>query len=525
MFWPATAFSSRSAINRRSFLLTTGSLAAASVWASRAEGFVRRHVGFGAYPFSLGVAAGDPAPDGFVIWTRLAPKPLEGGGMPPEAVEVDWQVAEDEQMTKVVRSGKTVATPDWGHSVHVEVAGLRPDRWYFYQFRAGGEISPVGRSRTFPAADALADRLRFAFASCQHYEYGHFTAYEHMCDEELDFVVHLGDYIYEGKASEKKVRKHNSPEIDSVEDYRNRHALYKSDAALQAAHQQFPWLVAWDDHEFDNNYANDVSEQPDVAPEEFLLRRARAYQVYYEHMPLRRTSLPHGPEMPIYRRVPFGRRAEFFVLDTRQYRTDQPCGDGRKEPCEAVYDPQATLLGDRQEQWLVGGLTDSAGRWNVLAQQVMMARVDRGPGDKTAYSMDQWPGYEVCRRRLLKSIHDCGVSNPLVLTGDIHSNWANDLIADFDDLDSQVVASEFVGTSITSGGDGTDAPKYLADMLGENPFVKFHNTQRGYVACELTPAVCRADYRVVEYVTRPGSPIATRASFVIEDGKRGLQKA
>jgi alkaline phosphatase D len=346
-----------------------------------------------------------------------------------------------------------------------------------------------------------------------------------MRGEDLDFVVHLGDYIYEGKASDKQVRKHNGPEIDSLDDYRNRHALYRSDAALQAAHQRFPWLVAWDDHEFDNNYANDVSEQPDVAPEAFLHRRARAYQAYYEHMPLRRTSLPHGPDMPIYRRVPFGRLAEFFVLDTRQYRTDQPCGDGRKEPCEAVYDPQANLLGERQENWLVGGLADSAGRWNVLAQQVMMARVDRGPGDKTMYSMDQWPGYEVCRRRLLKAIHDRGVSNPLVLTGDIHSHWANDLIADFDDLDSQIVASEFVGTSISSGGNGVAEPKYLADMLAENPFVKFHNTERGYVSCELTPEHCRADYRTVEYVTRPGAPLLTRASFIVENGKPGLQKA
>ncbi len=525
MFWPADAYSPYSMINRRSFLAASSSLAAASIWASRAEGVVRRQARFEGYPFSLGVASGDPSADGFVIWTRLAPKPLEDGGMPAEVVEIDWQVAEDEQMSKIVRSGKTVATPDWAHSVHVEVAGLRPDRWYFYQFRAGGEISPVGRSRTFPAADALNEKLRFAFASCQHYESGYFTAYDHMRNEDLDLVIHLGDYIYEGAARDDQVRKHNSLEIDSLDDYRNRHALYKTDPALQAMHLAHPWLVAWDDHEFDNNYANDISEHAGVPRDEFLQRRARAYQAYYEHMPLRRSSLPQGPDMPIYRRVPFGRLAEFFVLDTRQYRTDQPCGDGRKEPCEAVYDPQATLLGDRQEQWLLGGLSDSAGRWNVLAQQVMMARVDRGPGDKTAYSMDQWPGYEVSRRRLLKAIHDRGVSNPLVLTGDIHSNWANDLIADFDDLDSKIVASEFVGTSITSGGNGAAEPKYLADMLSENPFVRFHNTERGYVTCEVTPEQCRADYRVVEYVTRPGAAIATRASFVVENGKPGLQEA
>lgn len=525
MFWPADAFRPHAAMNRRSFLLTTSSLAAASIWASRAEGAVRRQIAFDGDPYSLGVASGDPTADGFVIWTRLAPKPLEGGGMPAEAIEVDWQVAEDEQMMKVVRSGKAIATPDWGHSVHVEVAGLRPNRWYFYQFRAGGEPSPVGRSRTFPAPNAMSKRLRFAFASCQHYENGYYTAYEHMRDEDLDLAIHLGDYIYEGPAKDGLVRKHNSPEIDSLDDYRNRYGLYKSDAALKAIHGHLPWLVTWDDHEFDNNYANDISELPGIEREPFLQRRARAYQVYYEHMPLRRSSLPQGPDMQIFRRVAFGRLAEFFMLDTRQYRTDQPCGDGRKEPCDAVYDPKATLLGDRQEHWLLGGLSDSAGRWNVLAQQVMMARVDRGPGDKTAYSMDQWPGYEVSRRRLLKAIHDRAVANPLVLTGDIHSNWANDLIADFDDLESRVVASEFVGTSISSGGNGAAEPKYLGAMLAENPFVKFHNTERGYVSCELTPDECRADYRTVEYVTRPGAPINTRASFIVESGKPGLQKA
>jgi alkaline phosphatase D len=525
MFWNASAYRDRPTVNRRSFLAAGGSLAAAAVWASRAEGAVRGQTKLADYPFRLGVASGDPSPDGFVIWTRLAPKPLEGGGMPGEAVEVAWQVAEDEQMTRVVRQGKTIATPDWAHSVHVEVEGLRPDRWYFYQFKAAGEVSPVGRSRTFPAAESNPARLRFALASCQHYEYGYFTAYEHMVREDLDLIAFLGDYIYEYAANEKRPRQHNSHEVTSLDDYRNRYALYRQDPLLQAAHRKCPWLVTWDDHEFDNNCAGDVSEEPDVKREDYLARRARAYQVYYEHMPLRRSALPHGPDMRIYRNVPFGRLANFFVLDTRQYRTDQPCGDRLKPQCPEALDPRATLLGEKQEAWLLDGLTASPTKWNVLAQQVMMARVDRKPGEEIAYSMDQWPGYEMNRRRVLRAFCDRKISNPDVLAGDIHTNWANDLLIDFDNVESRVVASEFVGTSITSGGDGAAQPRNLDGLLADNPFVKFHNAERGYVKCEVTPGQWRADYKTVEFITRPGAALNTRASFVVEDQQPGPQRA
>ena len=376
----------------------------------------------------------------------------------------------------------------------------------------------------------MPDKLQFAFASCQHYEDGYYTAYEHMLREDLDLVIHLGDYIYEGPAivadkTNKKVRKHvGDKELASLDDYRNRHAQYKTDEALQAMHGHVPWLVTWDDHEFDNNCAGAISEEKDVKPEAFLRRRAAAYQAYYEHMPLRRASLPRGHDMKIYRRVSFGRLAEFFVLDTRQYRTDQPCGDGNKPPCPANFDPKATALGEEQERWLLDGLAASSGKWNVLAQQILMARVDRTPGEGESYSMDQWPGYEIARRRLLNFLDTQKITNPIVIAGDIHTNWANDLIANFDDLDSRVVASEFVGTSLSSGGDGTANPKSL-NVMPENPFVKFHNAERGYVTCRVTPKECRGDYQVVKYVTRRGAPMITRASFVVEDGRRGLQKA
>lgn len=512
-------------LNRRSFLIATSSLAAAALWSTRALGAVTKLPVFSAYPFQLGVASGDPASDGFVLWTRLAPKPLEGGGMKPEPVEVAWQVCEDEAMTKVVQKGTTVATPEWAHSVHVEVAGLKPERWYWYQFKAGGEVSPKGRTRTMPEAKALPGKVRFAFASCQHYEAGFYTAYEHMLREDLDLVFHLGDYIYEGPAKDGGVRRHNSKEIFTVEDYRNRYALYKSDPALQAMHAAAPWFVTWDDHEFDNNYANLTPEEKAVVPFPFGQRRAHAYKAYYEHMPLRRASLPQGSDMQLYRRQNFGRLAEFFVLDTRQYRTDQPCGDKGKPPCAEVMNPDATILGAKQRDWLFRGLEQSAGTWNVLAQQVMMARVDRAAGPDVILSMDQWPGYEMDRRRVLKHFAEKRISNPIVLTGDIHCNWANELIADFDQLDSKVVGTEFVGTSISSNGDGQDERKQTQAILAENPFVKFFNAQRGYVKCEVTPGQWRTDYRVVPYVTRPGAPVETRQSFVVEAGRPQLQVA
>ncbi len=480
---------------------------------------------FADYPFQLGLASGDPAADGFVLWTRLAPKPLEDGGMPLVNIAVDWQVSKDENMTQVVAKGQTIATPELGHSVHVEVKGLESDRWYFYQFKAGGELSPVGRTRTAPAKDAMLDKFQFAFASCQHFESGYYTAYEHMLKEPLDLVVHLGDYIYEYAGKDNRVRKHLGPEINSVEDYRRRISQYKMDPALQAMHAAVPWIVTWDDHEFDNNYANAISEEAGIVKEAFLKRRANAYQAYYEHMPLRKASIPRGPDMKLYRNVAFGRLLEFDVLDTRQYRTDQPCGDKSGPLCEGAYDSKATMMGRKQERWLARQLRKSKAEWNVLAQQVMMAKIDRDAGEKKRYSVDQWPGYEVSRKKLMEFLSKDVVSNPVVLTGDIHSNWVNELKVDYDRAGSQTVAAEFVGTSITSGGDGIFKPQNLDGLLSDNPCLKFHSRERGYVKCTVTPKTWQSDYQAVEYVTKPGAPLITRASFVVENGRKVIEKA
>ena len=504
-------------LGRRQFV-RLAAIAAAATGCSRQD----RGPSFSADPFALGVASGDPSPDGFVLWTRLAPDPLNGGGLSGD-VGVRWEVAGDEGFRQLVQSGTATAPAELAHSVHVEVTGLEADRWYWYRFLAGDAVSTAGRARTMPTPESMPERLSLAFASCQHYETGFYTAYEHMAAEHPDLVFHLGDYIYEGPAR-PRIRAHRGEELASLEDYRNRYALYRSDPDLQLAHAACPWIVTWDDHEVDNNYAADISEQPDVRREAFLQRRARAYQAYYEHMPLRVSQLPQGPSMRLYRKLSFGRLAQFTVLDTRQYRTDQPCGDRTQPPCEGASDPTATLLGDDQRSWLFNALSESSAEWNVIPQQVMMAQVDRMPGDDVRYSMDQWPGYAASRDRLLGFVAERRVRNPVILTGDIHSNWVNDLLLDFGDPASPVVATEFVGTSISSSGDGGPNTEYAEGVMRDNPFVKLQNAQRGYVSCEVTPGRWTARYSVLDRVSVRGAPRQTLAEFAVEAGRPGAQR-
>ncbi len=515
-------------ISRRHLLAQAAVLASLPVIGGRVEGRVVRAASFKDDPFTMGVNSGDPDPLGFVIWTRLAPKPLEpSGGMPAEKVAVRWEVAKDEGMSQVVRKGTAVATPQLGHSVHVELNGLEPGRWYWYRFHAGDATSPVGRARTTPAASGEPERLKFAFASCQHYEAGLFTAYEHMIKDDLDLVVHLGDYIYEGPGREKGVRKHHGAEIKSLDDYRARYAQYKSDEHLKKMHAHCPWVVTWDDHEVDNNYAGAISEEKNVTPAELLERRANAYQAYYEMMPLRARTLPRGPNMDLYRSVNFGRLASFQVLDTRQYRTDQPNNDKRSPLNADALKPSNSLLGTMQANWLKSRLLASPATWNILAQQVMMGMVGFRDmdGADPVYSMDQWPGAAHERMAIVRFLQERKVLNPVVITGDIHSNWVNDLRVDDRKPDTPVVATEFVGTSISSGGNGAAVLPNQEKRLAGNPFVKFFNAQRGYVRCTVTPKTWRSDYQVVEEVTKPGAPAVTRASFVVEAGQPGAKKA
>ncbi len=501
--------------NRRAFL---GSLFAIGATSLLAQPRFRDN------PFTLGVASGYPHPDGMVLWTRLM------GDLGPASIPVRWEIADDEAMRTIVASGSAEAPPAWAHSVHAEVRGLAPDRWYFYRFLAGNAVSPVGRTRTAPATNAAVPRLRFAFASCQHYEQGWYTAHRHMANDDLDLVAFLGDYIYESSWGREHVRKHDAGEPYTLDEYRARYALYKSDPDLQLAHAACPWIVTWDDHEVDNDYANDRPE--DGMPREpFLARRAAAYRAYYEHMPLPASMRPVGPDMRIHTALPWGRLANFFVLDGRQYRDPQVC-PGRRGGGSTVVDPEIcteigdrgrSLLGAAQEGWLERSLADSKAGWNILAQQTLMAQLDRKLGPGRQFWTDGWNGYPAARRRLLEFVGSRKISNPVVIGGDVHMHWVADLKPDFDDDRSPVVASEFCGTSITSQG---GSQKMVDALARENPHIRYgRSDHRGYVRASIAGGRFNAELIGLETVKRPDSRAEVLARFVVEDGKAGPRPA
>ncbi|MFC4250194.1 alkaline phosphatase D family protein [Sinimarinibacterium flocculans] len=476
-------------------------------------------------PFSLGVAAGDPVADGFVIWTRLAPNPLDGGGMDPVPVEVVWEVAEDEAFRKIASAGTAVAEPAWAHSLHVEVEGLKPDRWYWYRFRYGAAISPVGRARTAPVLWSAIERLRFAYASCQHYEHGHYAAWRHLAAESPDLILHLGDYIYE-TSSPRAVRRHETArEPQTLDAYRNRYARYRLDPDLQAAHAACAWLVTWDDHEVDNDYAGPYSQDRDPV-DAFLLRRAAAYQAYWEHLPLRNAMRPQGARLPLFQRRGFGDLVMFHVLDTRQYRDDQACATPERggarvvAPCAQMLDPSRCLLGTRQENWLLHGLSGSPARWNLVAQAMLMAPLDQTPGPEVGVWTDGWDGYPAARERILRHLAQRRTANPVVIGGDIHSFWATELSAGGE---RDPVATEFVGSSISSHPPPHDR---FAAMLAENPHVRFFDARpRGYVRCELTPERLDVSMRAISDAGDPQASVSTLAAFVVESGRARVQSA
>ncbi|HEX7053246.1 MAG TPA: alkaline phosphatase D family protein [Burkholderiales bacterium] len=513
--------------DRRRFLLALAAVGVLPALPARAQLDARPR--FGASPFTLGVASGYPQPRRVVLWTRLAPEPLApGGGMGAEAVAVHWELAQDESLKETVASGTAYASPAWAHSVHVEVAGLQPGRPYWYRFRAGDALSPIGRTHTAPGRAARPARLRFAFASCQHYEQGYYGAYRHLVADEPDLVLHLGDYIYESSWGRELVRSHGDGEAVTLEDYRRRYALYKSDPDLQAAHAACPWLFTWDDHEVENDYAGERSQHNDD-PAWFLARRAAAYKARYEHLPLPRAMVPFGPRARIYTRSAYGSLAEFFVLDGRQHRAAQACprpgrGGGNRvspEECAALADPSRSLLGEAQEAWLGAGLAASRARWTFVAQQTRMAQWDERVGPGRAAWTDGWDGYPAARRRLLEALAQ--KANGVVLGGDIHAFNVNALKLDFDDAAAPVVAAELVGTSVTSQG---WAQKRLDALRADNPHVLLADGRhRGYVRAELTPQALKVDLRAMEHVRTPDAACSTLASFVVQDGRPGPQPA
>jgi alkaline phosphatase D len=518
-------------MDRRRFLLASGTLAGAALLGRLPADATATAPRWQVDPFTLGIASGDPAPDGVVLWTRLAPDPLQAnGGMPPRDVAVRWEVAGDPSFRRHVRKGWALATPELAHSVHVEVGGLAPDREYWYRFTAGSARSAVGRTRTLPGRGARTPEVAFAFASCQRWDEGYYPAYAHMAEDDIDFVVHLGDYVYEygidanGGYRNVPVPEQFRPETVTLDRYRLQHALYRTDPDLQRAHALFPWFVTWDDHEVENDYTGTVPQDPPGGAA-FLARRDAAYRAYYEHLPLRRISLPRGHDVKLYRRFGVGDLVEFNVLDGRQYRSDHPCGDGETPRCDAALDPSQTMLGFEQERWLEHGLARSGARWNVLGNQVLMAQLDHVAGPDQVFWNDSWDGYPAARRRMLEHIVRARARNPIVITGDWHSTFVSDIKLDFDDTAAPVVATEFSGTSISSNGDAIVYGPYYGPMIPNNPHIKFFDgDRRGYVRCRVTPREWEADLRMVTTVSRPDAPAYTFASFVVEDGRPGAQR-
>ncbi len=491
-------------------------------------------------PFALGVAAGEPRADGFAIWTRLAPDPLSTdpatpGGMSGGDVPVAFEVATDPGMRDVVRRGVAPAESRYAHSVHVELTGLAADRPYWYRFRHGDAESRIGRAITVAAPGTPVGRLKMAFVSCSNYEHGWFSAYRHLAAESPDVVLYLGDYIYETvDRKHRGVRVHSDGvEASTLPTYRNRYAQYRLDPDLQALHATTTALLTWDDHEVSNDYADRWSQTFDD-PAAFLRRRAAAYQAYYEHMPVRPSrSTPDGPSLRVYDRFRFGDLVEIAMVDGRQYRSRGACygppakGKGHVETvaaCAELVDASRSMIGLAQERWLFDGLARSAARWNVIGQDVLMAQLKRRtPAGDFGFWTDDWNGYPASRARLIDHLAASRVRNPVVVGGDIHSFWANDLKADFDDPASATVATEFVGTSISSNGpsDATFRP-YLAD----NPHIRFFDAGRhGYAIADIGPSTMTMTYRTVSDVRDPRATLGTLKRFVVEDGRAGVVEA
>lgn len=518
-------FSRRELLRNASILAAVGIATQLSAAAS-AAGRVTRRGKFGAYPFPLGVASGDPVNDGFVLWTRIAPAPFDPLAFTDESVEVGWEVARDQQFRSIAAQGVEIARRALGHSVHAEARGLEPGRPYWYRFSLrGGDFSPVGRAWTAPPVHSTPPVFRIAQASCQHFEQGYFNAYDIMAADAPDLVLHLGDYIYESSWG-KQVRRHDGPEPLSLDEYRARHALYKMDESLQAAHAMCPWLFTWDDHEVDNDYANDSAE--DFVPrDQFLARRAAAYQSYFEHMPLRFTAVPRAAEMRLYQRSQFGSLIELSIMDSRQYRSDQACGTAERgggqvvpNTCQDLADPARTMLGVDQERWLTGGFRRSGATWNVIGSAQTFSRLKQSNRDGVESSWtDDWNGYPQARQRILSAMEAAKLANPVILGGDIHSYWVHDVMSDYADPAAKVLGTEIVGTSITSSGPDFET---FSKMLPANPHVKFFDSRRrGYVLNTVTPGSWRTDFRVSEDVTTRRSAGSTLASFAIEAGRPG----
>ena len=501
---------------------TTASTAAPDTAAAATTTSTLAPVDLGGDPFTLGIASGDPDATSVVLWTRLAPEPMSGGGMPADDVAVLWEVSATDDFTEIAVSGTETATATFGHSVHA-LATLGEGDW-FYRFRVGEYISPVGITRRSPAGGVAT--ARFAVGSCQNYSDGYYAAHRDIAEQQPDFMVWLGDYIYEGVGlpfdPDVAAREHVGDEPTTVDGYRMRYSQYKGDPNLQAAHAVCPWFVIWDDHEVENNYA-DLTPQDPADAAGFEARRFAAYQAWWEHQPVRlQPPTAADQEYRIYRETQWSDLIQVALLDGRQYRSDQACGDATLQiepPCPEAADPARTMLGAEQEQWLLETLGASTAVWNLIGNQVILADATF---NGAVLNFDQWDGYPVARARLLQAFADAAIANLVVVTGDIHLAAVAQLRAG-DGGTGTPVGVEFVTTSISSDGLVGDE---LTDILKTFPaLVDAELAYRGYTLHTVTREDWTAEYRIVDEVDDPNSAVTTYGTYVVAAGTNTVAKA
>lgn len=521
-------------LSRRSFLYYTGPLAVLPVLPQQCSKLVDGYENHGS-PFLHGVASGDPLDDRVVLWTRVS-----GDSGAPETVVVAWVVSKDASFSRVVASGVTSTDESVDFTVKVDPSGLDAGTTYYYRFRALGHDSPIGRARTAPRGNVA--RARLAVVSCSNYPYGYFNAYAALARRaDLDAVIHLGDYLYEyangayGDGTALGRVPTPDREIVTLSDYRARHAQYKTDADLQEAHRQHPFIVVWDDHEVTNDAWQNGAENHQAEEGDFQERKAAAIQAYFEWMPIRAEK--GDARGRVYRAFQYGKLLDLIMLDTRNAGRDQQPSD----PCDfaTIADPERQLLGQEQEAWFFAELTRSqrrGARWRLLGQQVMFAQLVNvlAPGG-CIFNPDQWDGYAAARGRVLEKLASGGIDNVVVLTGDIHSSWASELTATPFDAASYdpttgrgSLAVELVTPGVTSPGidDATQAAQFGGAIRATHPHIKYVDLfHRGYALLDVTRERLQCEWYHVATIREPSTQETLANALQVESGSNHLTPA
>ena len=478
-------------------------------------------------PFALGVASGVPRAESIVLWTRLLFRENSCVDCEPSII-VRLDVYADDACKKRVQTLLVATNASRGYSVHAHIRKLQPATDYWYKFSQGDAQSTVGHTRTAPALNADVRELRIALTSCQHYEQGQYIAHAEIAKQQLDFVLFMGDYIYESSNPQYAIRKHNGEEPKTLSQYRERYEQYKRDPMLQASHAAHPWVMMWDDHEVVNDYANDTDRNY-TDPQQFLLRRAAAYQAYFEHQPVLLGPDKNNPaDMRLYEQLTWGKLADVWTLDCRQYRSPQACrdpvrGGGRMVmQCDELNDTSRTMLGAAQERWITDSLSQSKRQWKLVAQATQISPTNVPAPVGRSYWNDAWDGYPEARKRLLQTVVDAKLSNVVTLGGDVHCNVAANLRLEPNNPQSPIVASEFVTTSITSRGLGDKA----AALIRENnaDLLHYRSDERGYSLITVTPKQVRCDFRTTKFPAGSEAGLKTQATYVVKNGKAGPQE-